>query len=115
MISHAGLAGSLKGGGKKANQGITAITRLLYHNQIPVYRNKLQQIRGRSRPDFAHFLNLGGAGGNVSSGKFSKRVYNGSEGRDTMQYQNGKRYYTMPQYCRTRYGGRIVKVPLLSG
>ena len=82
MISHAGLAGSLKGGGKKANQGITAITRLLYHNQIPVYRNKLQQIRGRSRPDFAHFLNLGGAGGNVSSGKFSKRVYNGSEGRD---------------------------------
>lgn len=31
MISHAGLAGSLKGGGKKANQGITAITRLLYH------------------------------------------------------------------------------------
>ena len=32
-----------------------------------------------------------------------------------MQYQNGKRYYTMSQYCRARYGGRIVKVPLLSG
>ncbi len=32
-----------------------------------------------------------------------------------MQYLNGKRYYTMAQYCRERFGGRIVKVPLASG
>lgn len=32
-----------------------------------------------------------------------------------MQYQNGKRYRTMSQYCTERYGGRIVKIPLCSG
>ena len=32
-----------------------------------------------------------------------------------MQYLNGKRYYTMAQYCRQRFGGRIVKIPLYSG
>lgn len=32
-----------------------------------------------------------------------------------MQYLNGKRYYTMAQYCRERFGGRIVKIPLSSG
>ncbi len=32
-----------------------------------------------------------------------------------MQYLNGKRYYTMSQYCRERFGGRIVKIPLYSG
>lgn len=29
-----------------------------------------------------------------------------------MHYRNGKRYYTMAQYCGERYGGRIVKIPL---
>lgn len=29
-----------------------------------------------------------------------------------MRYRNGKRYYTMAQYCEERYGGRIVKIPL---
>ena len=32
-----------------------------------------------------------------------------------MQYQNGKRYRTMSQYCGEKYGGRIVKIPLCSG
>lgn len=32
-----------------------------------------------------------------------------------MHYLNGKRYYTMAQYCRQRFGGRIVKIPLYSG
>ncbi len=32
-----------------------------------------------------------------------------------MQYLNGKRYYTMAQYCRQKFGGRIVKIPLHSG
>ena len=32
-----------------------------------------------------------------------------------MQYQNGKRYRTMSQYCVEKYGGRIVKIPLCSG
>lgn len=32
-----------------------------------------------------------------------------------MQYLNGKRYYTMAQHCRERFGGRIVKIPLCSG
>ncbi len=32
-----------------------------------------------------------------------------------MQYLNGKRYYTMAQYCRQRFGGRIIKIPLSSG
>lgn len=32
-----------------------------------------------------------------------------------MQYLNGKRYYTMAQYCRESYGGRIIKLPLFSG
>lgn len=32
-----------------------------------------------------------------------------------MQYLNGKRYYTMAQYCRQRFGGRIVKISLSSG
>lgn len=32
-----------------------------------------------------------------------------------MQYLNGKRYYTMAQYCRQRFGGRIIKIPLYSG
>lgn len=32
-----------------------------------------------------------------------------------MQYLNGKRYYTMAQYCRQRFDGRIVKIPLSSG
>ena len=30
-------------------------------------------------------------------------------------YLNGKRYYTMAQYCQERYGSRIVKIPLSSG
>lgn len=32
-----------------------------------------------------------------------------------MQYLSGKRYYAMAQYCRQRFGGRIVKIPLYSG
>ncbi len=32
-----------------------------------------------------------------------------------MQYLNGKRYYTMAQYCRRRFGGRVVKIPLDPG
>lgn len=32
-----------------------------------------------------------------------------------MQYLNGKRYYTMAQYCRERFGGRIIKIPLYAG
>lgn len=32
-----------------------------------------------------------------------------------MQYQNGKRYYTMSLYCRQKYGARAVKIPLCSG
>lgn len=32
-----------------------------------------------------------------------------------MQYLNGKRYYTMAQYSRERFGGRTVKIPLCSG
>ncbi len=32
-----------------------------------------------------------------------------------MQYQNGKRYYTMSQYCKEKYGCRAVKIPLCSG
>ncbi|WMJ82530.1 TIGR01212 family radical SAM protein [Oscillospiraceae bacterium LTW-04] len=32
-----------------------------------------------------------------------------------MQYLNGKRYYTMAQYCRERFGSRIVKISLNSG
>lgn len=32
-----------------------------------------------------------------------------------MQYLNGKRYYTMAQYCRDKFGGRIIKIPLWSG
>lgn len=32
-----------------------------------------------------------------------------------MEYRNGKRYYTMSQYCGERFGGRIVKIPLFSG
>lgn len=32
-----------------------------------------------------------------------------------IQYLNGKRYYTMAQYCRQKFGGRIVKIPLYSG
>ena len=32
-----------------------------------------------------------------------------------MQYLNGKRYYTMAQYCRQKFGGRIIKIPLNSG
>jgi len=32
-----------------------------------------------------------------------------------MQYQNGKRYYTMAQYCKEKYGRRAIKIPLCSG
>lgn len=32
-----------------------------------------------------------------------------------MQYQNGKRYYTMSQYCKEMYGRRAIKIPLCSG
>ena len=31
-----------------------------------------------------------------------------------MQYLNGKRYYTMAQYCKEKYGQRIVKIPFCS-
>ncbi|MFV0496819.1 MAG: TIGR01212 family radical SAM protein [Candidatus Fimivivens sp.] len=37
------------------------------------------------------------------------------DGGVVMQYLNGKRYYTMAQYCRERFGDRIVKIPLSSG
>lgn len=32
-----------------------------------------------------------------------------------MRYLNGKRYYTMAQYSREKFGGRTVKIPLCSG
>lgn len=32
-----------------------------------------------------------------------------------MQYLNGKRYFTMSQYCSRKFGSRIAKIPLSSG